>query len=94
MLICISHKQACKATKKFQEEVFDLISQLPEKVEIVSEYSELYNLDAKLQRATNELYCDILWAMEGLIYWLTKDHTCMAALAHLFSVSSCSLGSG
>ncbi|KAK3304793.1 uncharacterized protein B0T15DRAFT_253258 [Chaetomium strumarium] len=67
--------QACVAAKKFREEAFDLVEQLPEKIGIVSQYSELYSTDPELQLATNELYTNILLAIEGFIFWLMKDHT-------------------
>jgi hypothetical protein len=68
--------KACKAAKKFREESFDLVDQLPDKVDIVREYSELYSSDPKLQLATNQLYSNILWAIEEFMYWLMKGHTC------------------
>jgi hypothetical protein len=74
------NKKACAAAKKFREEAFDLIDQLPEKIDIVNQYSELYGTDPKLQLATNQLYSNILWVIEGIMLWLTKDHTCMATL--------------
>ncbi|RBQ87185.1 hypothetical protein FVER53263_20406 [Fusarium verticillioides] len=67
--------QACAAAKKFREESFDLINRLPDKVDLVSQYSELYKDDFSLQIAAYDLYYEILHAIKGLIHWLLKDHT-------------------
>ncbi|KAI0384793.1 hypothetical protein F5Y04DRAFT_277524 [Hypomontagnella monticulosa] len=67
--------KACAAANRWKEEAFDLINQLPEKVDVTARYSELYVGDARLQLATNELYVCILWAIEGLMYYLLKDHS-------------------
>ncbi|KAK2124352.1 hypothetical protein NOF04DRAFT_1253134 [Fusarium oxysporum II5] len=67
--------QACAAAKKFREESFDLINRLPDRIDLVSQYSELYKDDFSLQVAAYDLYYEILHAIEGLIHWLLKDHT-------------------
>jgi hypothetical protein len=72
--------KACTASKKFREEAFELIDRLPEKVEITGQYLELYKDDAQLQVASYRLFCDILSAIQSILYWLTKDHTCKLRL--------------
>ncbi|RKK77502.1 hypothetical protein BFJ71_g16735 [Fusarium oxysporum] len=67
--------QACAAAKKFREESFDLINRLPDRIDLVSQYSELYKDDFSLQVAAYDLYYEILHAIKGLIHWLLKDHT-------------------
>ncbi|KAL6856544.1 hypothetical protein J3F83DRAFT_769711 [Trichoderma novae-zelandiae] len=67
--------RACTASKRFRDEAFELINQLPEKVEITGQYAELYRDDAQLQVASYKLFCHILSAIQSIIYWLTKDHT-------------------
>jgi len=77
-VICAGLKfilKACAVAKQFRDETFDLIENLPEKIDIVSQYSELYSTDSKLQLVTNQLYSDILWVIEGIVFWLIKDHT-------------------
>ncbi|KAF5549495.1 hypothetical protein FMEXI_4195 [Fusarium mexicanum] len=67
--------QACAAAKKFREESFDLINRLPDRIDLASQYSELYKDDFSLQVAAYDLYYEILYAIKGLIHWLLKDHT-------------------
>ncbi|RSL93449.1 hypothetical protein CEP52_013218 [Fusarium oligoseptatum] len=67
--------KACAAAKKFRDESFDLINRLPDKIDMVNQYSELYEGDLGLQSATYDLYSEILHAIQGLMYWLLKDHT-------------------
>ncbi|KAL6819207.1 hypothetical protein V8C40DRAFT_276726 [Trichoderma camerunense] len=66
--------KACMASKNFREQAFELIDQLPEKVGITGQYLQLYQSDAQLQDACSELFCNILSAIQSIIYWLMKDH--------------------
>ncbi|PKK48346.1 hypothetical protein CI102_6889 [Trichoderma harzianum] len=67
--------KACMASKTFREQAFELIGQLPEKVGITGQYLELYQSDDQLQDACSELFCNILSAIQSIMYWLMKDHT-------------------
>ncbi|KAM5526610.1 hypothetical protein FOXYSP1_21010 [Fusarium oxysporum f. sp. phaseoli] len=75
VLLTFSPGQACAVAKKFREESFDLINRLPDRIDLVSQYSELFKDDFSLQVAAYDLYYEILHAIEGLIHWLLKDHT-------------------
>ncbi|KAL6825820.1 hypothetical protein J3E69DRAFT_380921 [Trichoderma sp. SZMC 28015] len=66
--------KACMASKAFREQAFELIGQLPEKVGITGQYLQLYQSDAQLQDACSELFCNILSAIQSIMYWLMKDH--------------------
>ncbi|TFB02206.1 hypothetical protein CCMA1212_005739 [Trichoderma ghanense] len=67
--------RACTASKKFREEAFELIDKLPEKVDVAGQYLELYRNDAQLQAASYDLFCNVLSAIQSIMYWLMKDHT-------------------
>lgn len=72
------------AAKKFRNEVFELIEQLPEKVDIASQYLELYHDEVKLQIHSRQLFCNLLAAIQDIMCWLMKDHTCKP---HAVSIS-------
>src|ERR1700733_15344501 len=69
-------RQACVAVKETQDSIFELIGGLPEKIQESAEYLELYKTNAKLKKATYELYVKVLFAIEGMIYWLTSNEAC------------------
>ncbi|KAI9740303.1 MAG: hypothetical protein M1834_004881 [Cirrosporium novae-zelandiae] len=65
------------AAEEGRDEIFDLINELPEKVQESNEYLQLYYTNTELRVTTQKLYHKILVAIEGIIEWLTRKGICM-----------------